>query len=308
MLNEFKGIRFPILLYHRFVRAEADLARYPGTENIFTITVRKFEEQIAALAREGYRSVGPEQVVAFIRDGSALPERPVMITVDDGWRSNIDLMLPVLERYGFGCTIFVTTGPHAWIFRKFRGLDRGLTSEEVRDLHRRGVSIGSHTVTHPYLIDLSDAELEEEFLASKRTLEEWTGAPCPFLSIPGNFYNRRIARIAGKCGYRAVFTANVGTVSRASDLFDINRLIVEGAFDLDEFEANLKPLTIVTRKAIAWVKKQPPRVIGASRYMAIREVLFNSPLRHLFTTRRLKAIAAGVLCTVLGVAVYWLLP
>jgi len=293
MFTEFRRDRFPIPLYHRFVQEDADLARYPGTEIIFTVTAGRFEEQMASLAGLGYQGVGPDQVLAFLTEGKPLPKRPVMITVDDGWRSNIDIMLPILECYGLGCTIFVTTGPEAWIFKKFQGLDRGLTAEEVRELHRRGVHIGSHTVTHPFLIEMSDAEVRREFLDSKRTLEEWTGAPCRFLSIPGNFYDRRIARIARTCGYEAVFTANVGSVSRATDPFDIHRLIIEGAFDLKEFEANLRPPAIVTRKGVAWVKKQPPRLLGVSRYMAAREVLFNSPLRHLFTMRRLKVMAAG---------------
>jgi peptidoglycan/xylan/chitin deacetylase (PgdA/CDA1 family) len=229
-----------------------------------------------------------------------------MITVDDGWRSDIDIMLPILEKYHFRSTIFVTTGPESWIFRKFEGLDRGLTADEVHDLYGRGVSIGSHTVTHPYLIEMTDEEIRKEFLDSKRTLEAWTGAPCRFLSIPGNFYNRRIAQIARECGYEAVFTANVGTVSAATDPFDIKRLIIEGAFTLPEFQANIRPPAIITRKAVAWVKKQPPRLLGASRYMAIREVLFNSPLRHLFTMRRLKAIGIGMLLTMGGLIALWL--
>jgi peptidoglycan/xylan/chitin deacetylase (PgdA/CDA1 family) len=307
MLTEFRGERFPILLYHRFVESENDLARYPGTESIFTVSAKKFEEQIASLAAGGFTSVGPDQVLSFLENGVRLPARPVMITVDDGWRSNIDVMLPILEKYGFGCTIFVTTGTHAWIFRKFAGLDRGFTADEVRELHNRGVTIGSHTVTHPYLIDMTDDEIRREFIESRRTLEQWTGVPCRFASIPGNFYNPRIARIARDCGYQAVFTANVGTVSRASDRFDVNRLIVEGAFSLREFHANLQPMTIVTRKAIAWFKKQPPRVMGASRYMAVREVLFESPIRHLLTMRRLKAVSAGILSSVLLLVAYWFL-
>ena len=307
MLREFRRDRFPILLYHRFVQDATDLARYPGTEVIFTVTAQQFEEHLASLAHQGYCGIGPDQVYAFLTEGKALPERPVMITVDDGWRSDIDIMLPILERYGFGCTIFVTTGPEAWIFKKFQGLDRGLTAEEVHELHRRGVSIGSHTVTHPYLIEMNEEEVYREFRDSKRTLEEWTGAPCRFLSIPGNFYNRRIAHIARACGYEAVFTANVGTVSRLTDLFDIHRLIVEGAFNLREFQANIRPPAIITRKGIAWVKKQPPRFLGASRYMAIREVLFNSPLRWFFTMRRLKAIAAGALFCLFSLVAFGLL-
>jgi peptidoglycan/xylan/chitin deacetylase (PgdA/CDA1 family) len=307
MLREFRRDRFPILLYHRFVHEDADLTCYPGTEIIFTVTAHRFEAQMASLASHGYRSVDPAQVLAFITDGKPLPERPVMITVDDGWRSNIDIMLPILERYRFGCTIFVTTGPEAWIFKKFQGLDRGLTPEEVRALQRRGVSIGSHTVTHSALIEMSEEEIRREFIDSKRTLEEWTSAPCDFLSIPGNFYNRRIARIARECGYEAVFTANVGTVSRVTDRFDINRLIIEGAFTLKEFHANLRPAAIIPRKGIAWVKKQPPRFLGVSRYMAVREVLFNSPLRYFFTMKRLKAVAAGALLSLFFLVALWVL-
>jgi len=306
VLREFRRERFPILLYHRFVPEHAALARYPGTEIIFTVTAQQFAAHLARLAQQGYRSVTPEQVCTFLTQGTALPARPVMITVDDGWRSNIDVMLPILDHYHFGCTIFVTTGPDAWIFRKFAGLDRGLTADEVRDLHRRGVHIGSHTVTHPYLIEMPEEAIRKEFIDSKRTLEAWTGAPCRFLSIPGNFYNRRIAQIARECGYEAVFTANVGTVSAVTDRCAIPRLIIEGAFTVPEFQANLQPPAILTRKAVAWVKKQPPRLLGAVRYMAIREVLFNSPLRHLFTLRRLKAIAAGILVTLAGLLALWL--
>ena len=307
MLSEFRHDRFPILLYHRFVSNRSDLARYPGTESIFTVTADRFEEQIATLAKAGYRSVGADQVFAYLTREQELPEKPIMISVDDGWRSNIDIMLPILERHRFGCTIFVTTGPEAWIFKKFQGLDRGLTAAEVRDLHGRGVNIGSHTVTHPYLIEMNDAQIRREFLDSKHTLEEWTAASCRFLSIPGNFYNPRVARIARECGYEAVFTANVGTVSKFTDPFDIKRLIIGGAFTLNEFRANLRPTAITTRKAIAWVKKQPPRFLGAARYMAIREVLFNSPLRHLFTMRRLKATAAGVLGGLVFLVIAWFL-
>src|SRR5262245_3455829 len=109
MLKRFRRDRFPILLYHRFVQDGADLARYPGTEIIFTVTASRFEAQMASLAAQGYRGVGPDQVLAFLTGGMTLPERPIMITVDDGWRSDVDIMLPILEKYGFGCTIFVTT-------------------------------------------------------------------------------------------------------------------------------------------------------------------------------------------------------
>jgi peptidoglycan/xylan/chitin deacetylase (PgdA/CDA1 family) len=298
--REFGGPRCPILLYHRFVRREEELARYPGTESIFTITAQRFDEQLARLTRDGYRPVGLGEVVDFVRHGSPLPEKPVLISVDDGWTSNLDVMIPILRKHQMRACFFVTTSPEAWIYRKFQGLDGPLASEHVRSLAAQGYEIGSHTVSHPYLIELSDAEILQEFTESKRVLEEATGRPCRFLSIPGNFYDRRIMRLAREAGYEAVFTANVGSVHRGTDRWDIPRLIVEGNFSLKEFEKNLRPLAICTRKLVFGVKKMPPHLLGATRYMALREKLFNSPLRSLFIMRRLKVVGLVLALTVVG--------
>ena len=292
--REFSRLRCPILLYHRFVRREADLDRYPGTESIFTVTADKLDAQLSFLKAQGYAPVGLAEIDSFLGDCTGLPRRPVAITVDDGWQSNLEIMVPILEKHDVRASFFVTTSPEAWIYKKFEGLDGPLSRDQVRDLHRRGHEIGSHSVTHPHLIELPDDQIRHEFVASKQWIEDATGAPCRFLSIPGNFYDARVQRLAREAGYDAVFTANVGSVCRGTDRWDIRRLIVEGNFTLEEFERNLRPLTICTRKIIATIKKWPPHLLGATRYMALRERLFNSPLRALFILRRLKMIALAL--------------
>jgi peptidoglycan/xylan/chitin deacetylase (PgdA/CDA1 family) len=298
--REFGRPRCPILLYHRFVRREEELARYPGTESIFTITAERFDEQMGQLKRDGYRAIGLREVVDFITRGAPLPEKPVLISVDDGWTSNLDVMIPILRKHDLRAAFFVTTSPEAWIYRKFQGLDGPLSAQHVRGIADQGYEIGSHTISHPYLIELSDAEIRREFCESKRILEEATGRPCPFLSIPGNFYDQRIMRLAVEAGYEAVFTANVGCVHPGTDRWDIPRLIVEGNFSLKEFEKNLRPLAICTRKLVFGVKKLPPHLLGATRYMALREKLFNSPLRSLFIMRRLKLVGLVLVLAVVG--------
>jgi peptidoglycan/xylan/chitin deacetylase (PgdA/CDA1 family) len=302
--HEYSSPRCPTLLYHRFVSNPDDLARYPGTESIFTITRERFDQQMAFLKAEGYQSVTLQQVYEFVATGKPLPPRPVLITVDDGWTSNLDIMIPILRKHALCASFFVTTSPDAWIYRKFRGLDGPLSKTDVAKIHAEGFEIGSHSVTHPYLIEQTESEIRAEFVDSKRWIEEATGRPCHFLSIPGNFYDARIARIARESGYLAVFTANVGTVNAATGLFDIPRLIIEGNFTLPEFAGNLKPFAIGTRKVIAAVKKWPPHLLGATRYMALRERLFNSPLRALFIMRRLKMIALALVLLVLATLVF----
>ncbi|MFQ5890749.1 MAG: polysaccharide deacetylase family protein [Gemmatimonadota bacterium] len=289
--REFSPTRCPILLYHRFVRRPADIERYPGTEKIFTITGDCFEAQILLLKERGYNFLRLRDIHDIVALREPMPPRAVAITVDDGWTSDVEIMLPILRKHGVPAAFFVTTSPEAWIYDKFRGLDAPLSRDQVAALHEAGYEIGSHSVTHPHLIELPDDRIRKEFEESKKTLESITGTPCIYLSIPGNFYDRRIRRIAEECGYRAVFTADVGTVTGATELTRIPRLIVEGNFSLDEFESNLRPFAICTRKLIAALKKVPPRVLGATRYMAVRERLFSSPLRALFIMRRLKMIA-----------------
>jgi peptidoglycan/xylan/chitin deacetylase (PgdA/CDA1 family) len=302
--GEFSPVRCPILLYHRFIRDEKDLERYPGTEAIFTITAERFEEQMCDLKESGHTFVGLQQVVDFVVGGRPLPPRPVAVTVDDGWTSNIDVMLPLLRKHGVRASFFVTTSADSWIYRKFAGLDGPLSREQVALLAAEGHEIGSHSVTHPHLIELDDEAVRREFAESKRWLEAATGNPCPYLSIPGNFYDARIERIARACGYQAVFTANVGSALGGGGVWDIPRLIIEGNFTLPEFRANLRPMTICTRKIILALKKLPPRILGASRYVAIRERLFNSPLRSLFIMRRLKMIALGLTLVFLALVVF----
>jgi peptidoglycan/xylan/chitin deacetylase (PgdA/CDA1 family) len=301
--GEFAAVRCPVLLYHRFIRDEKDLERYPGTEEIFTITAERFEEQMRDLKEAGHTFVGLHEVVEFVAGRRPLPAKPVAVTVDDGWTSNIDIMLPLLRRHGIRASFFVTTSADSWIYRKFAGLDGPLSREQVALLQSEGHEIGSHSVTHAHLIELDDDAVRREFAESKRWIEAAIGRPCPYLSIPGNFYDSRITRIARECGYQAVFTANVGSALPGGSPWDIPRLIVEGNFSPGEFRANMRPLTICTRKLIFAIKKIPPRILGASRYMAIRERLFNSPLRALFIMRRLKMIALATALALIALIV-----
>lgn len=83
----------PILMYHDL---EGD-----------SLPAARFEEQIAALAGAGYTAVGFDDLRAYVEQGTPLPDKPIVITFDDGYLSNMTYGLPVLEKYGMEATIFV---------------------------------------------------------------------------------------------------------------------------------------------------------------------------------------------------------
>lgn len=92
------GQPLPVLMYHHFAEESKS-----GT----VVTPARFREQMTALREAGYEAVTVPQVIGFVREGTPLPEKPVLITMDDGYGSNLTVAAPILEETGMRATIFV---------------------------------------------------------------------------------------------------------------------------------------------------------------------------------------------------------
>lgn len=88
----------PVLMYHHFEDVSTE-----GT----IVSAARFREQIQALYDAGYHSVTIPQVIDYVQKGTPLPEKPVLITMDDGYTSNLTVAAPVLEEFGMCTTVFV---------------------------------------------------------------------------------------------------------------------------------------------------------------------------------------------------------
>lgn len=115
------------------------------------------------------------------------------LTFDDGLKSHYTTVYPMLKERGFGATFFVMAEQEE--DPDGRAM---MTSEEVQELAEEGFEIGSHTLTHPFLSDLSDEELEQELSESKRFLEETYGITINFLALPYRNYNSKVLDVAKK--------------------------------------------------------------------------------------------------------------
>lgn len=87
----------PILMYHNIAETG---------DNQDTISVARFEEQLRALTDAGYVSVDFSQLKSYVCAGTPLPEKSVVITFDDGYLSNYEIALPILQKYGMKATVF----------------------------------------------------------------------------------------------------------------------------------------------------------------------------------------------------------
>jgi peptidoglycan/xylan/chitin deacetylase (PgdA/CDA1 family) len=163
------------------------------------------ERQIRLLLRRGYR---PADAVTAAEGRHRL----LHVTFDDAYRS-VEGVLPMLERLGvpvtiFACTAFADDGAPLTV-PELAGEDLGelatMTWATLRELSERGVEIGSHTVSHPHLPQLSDAELRRELGESKERIEDELARPCPTFAYPYGDEDERVRRAAGAAGYLAAF-------------------------------------------------------------------------------------------------------
>jgi peptidoglycan/xylan/chitin deacetylase (PgdA/CDA1 family) len=185
------------------------------------VRTRAFERQLATLLRRRFRPASAAEAVA----GRG---RLLHVTFDDAFRNVAEHAVPVLERLGMTATVFAATGfaahgrppdiPElAAEARAHPEKLRTLTWEDLRALAERGFEIGSHTVTHPHLPRLSDAELERELAESRARCEDELGRPCPFLAYPFGEHDARVQAAARRAGYEAAFGLRAGT-DRANPL------------------------------------------------------------------------------------------
>ncbi len=136
--GETPSVQVPVLLYHNFV-AE-------GEESLYSVSISRLEEHLAALRDAGYHTVSPEDLSRYVNQGEPLPDKPILITFDDGYLSNYTLAYPLLQKYQMKATIFVI-GRSIGLDTYVDGLPMTphFTLEQAREMEASGlVSIHSH--------------------------------------------------------------------------------------------------------------------------------------------------------------------
>jgi peptidoglycan/xylan/chitin deacetylase (PgdA/CDA1 family) len=185
-----------------------------------------FERQIRTLLLRRFRPVSADDVLR--RSG-----RSFHVTFDDAYRS-VSAALPILDRLSVPATIFACaayadegaplTVPELSHEATVAPLELAtMTWDDLRALAKRGVEIGSHTLTHPHLPNLSDAELLRELRDSRLRLEDEIGVPCRLLSYPYGEQDTRVRQAARRAGYRAAFALSRNSPRRV-DLFAFPRV------------------------------------------------------------------------------------
>lgn len=184
-----------------------------------SVSPKEFDEQMAFLKSQGYHSITPKQLMDFIEQGGALPDKPLLITFDDGYADNYTNAFPILKKYGYCATVFIVTD--------FISSDqRFMTWEQVSELQANGFTIGSHTMQHLPLTDLDVSTMQRELIGSKEALKKQLGVTEFYFAYPTGAYDLSIASAVKECGYRAAFTIRYGNTDKASYPYALERIPV----------------------------------------------------------------------------------
>ena len=176
-----------------------------------------FDWQMKYLVDHGYHTITPDELYDFLAGQGTLPDRPVLITFDDGYVDNYTNAYPILKKYNLKATIFIVTG----FVSKRKGY---LTWDQLREMEQNGITMQSHTVTHAPLPELPDDRIREELVESKKQAEVELGHPIEFIAYPTGVHDLHIVGIAKEAGYKGGFTVKYGNVDRSSNIYAMERV------------------------------------------------------------------------------------
>ena len=209
------SLRVPILVYHSV------MPHHPGQtaeQRVLDVDDSVFAAQMRYLVDGGYRVVSFAALVDALEGRDTLPKRAVVITFDDGWENQYRHAFPILRRFGLTATFFVFTTPI--------GKDGKLmTWEQLQELQDAGMTIGSHTRTHPILPAYHKA-LHNEVQMSRADIAQHLGKAPDFLAYPFGQWDAESAAWARTAGYRAARTYRGGAWNAPSNLYHLRAVPV----------------------------------------------------------------------------------
>jgi peptidoglycan/xylan/chitin deacetylase (PgdA/CDA1 family) len=229
----------PFLMYHYL----SDETAGTGLKKL-RVRPAAFARQMAALKKQGYKTVGPREYLEASQGRSRLPERPVLITFDDGGRDCLTQARDVLAGLGYAATVFLVTdhvgGANDWDRGKGEPELALLSWAEAAELVRAGWEVGSHTRTHVDLTHLDAEGLARELVGSRQAIEAALGVAPLAVSYPYGHANEAVRAAAAAAGYKLGFTTDAGKNTPEDDPMALKRIIIKRKDTALDFALKLK--------------------------------------------------------------------
>jgi len=208
------NIHVPILVYHyvEFVKDPKD-----STRRSLDIIPPIFEMQLKTLKEAGYNFITASELGQYLDGKKQLPQRPVILTFDDGYQDFYTDVFPLLKKYNIAVTEYVISG--------FLDTPNYMTTEQVKEVAQSGlVEIGAHTVHHKNLPSLSLEEARFEIEKSREELEKIFEMNIVSFAYPYGGFNDKLAELVKKAGFTSAVTTKGGTIINQENRYTLFRI------------------------------------------------------------------------------------
>jgi peptidoglycan/xylan/chitin deacetylase (PgdA/CDA1 family) len=222
----------PIFTYHHVnTKVNSDITIKPAT----------FEAQLKLLKELGYHTITARDLVDYHQKGTPLPDKPVMITFDDGWRTQYSKAWPLLKKYGFKATFFINPQPVGNGYRAYMNRDM------VLELAKAGNDIESHTWKHTRLTrkrDQSAEKYQKQTLSALTNANNWirqvVGQQPVAIAYPYGIYDLETVGFVSAAGYKVGFTVDESVAdARKWDRYQLKRFTIGSGETMVSFKRRL---------------------------------------------------------------------
>ena len=222
--------RVPILMYHHIADPPPDAD--PIRQDL-SVSPQAFEAQLRYLVRTGYRPITLRDLVYHLTLGAPLPEKPIVLTFDDGYEDNYTNAYPLLKKYGFVGTFFIVTEP---VDSERAGY---MSWAQIEIMSTNGMEIGAHSYTHPDLRDKPMDYIIWQAVAPKEAIEARIQQPVRFFSYPSGRYDEQVVNVLRSANFWGAVTIETGTYQSSQRPFELRRIRVRGSDTLNMFAQKL---------------------------------------------------------------------
>ena len=249
------------LMYHEIEVPGRPLTDPSPGYTRYAVSRSSFTEQMRWLHLLGWRAMSVTQALDSPHDSG------VALTFDDGCESDLTIAAPMLREFNFSATFYLTV--------RYLGKPGHLSHSQARQLGDSGFELGCHSLTHPYLTDLSPEKLDVEIAQAKNELEQLLGRRVDHFSCPGGRWSPQVARAAREAGFCSVATSRPIVNRPQSDRFSLGRVAIRRNITLPEFEAIAQGRGLWRYRTADSVRAAAARFLGNSAYDRLRSLLLS---------------------------------
>lgn len=211
----------PIFLYHH-VSDQEKINRY-------AVSVSQFRQQMDLLDHLGYKTITIAQLETAISDGAYLPEKPMIITFDDGAEDIFSTAYPIMKAHGYSGTLYIVGN--------YLDANEYLSVGEIKEMHEMGWEIGSHSMTHANLNQTPS--LSNEIFKSRKVISERTGIAINSFAYPFGIYNDFLAKKVITYGYKTAVGLGWSYNHSPDSIYYLSRIEIKHTLPLYDFNAKL---------------------------------------------------------------------